>query len=309
MTIGPSATARRSVHSPRPIESGGRWYARRGPRACCRRDPDRRHHHRPLDVAVDGPRAGRAIPPGVPCSPAPRKTPADGGSNAADDAVPTLCPPTARPPRSSRGRAEGRISGPSCRHSAAQSTRAGRKPASSRRPDDRRSPRVVASAPSRSLRGVLTTRPRVTERRKHSLADLTSGKKAESAVGRDWVVTRSRDNVGIVFSVQLQKLKGHHWATVTMKVMVAQDVKRRKLALLLPSQPASCLTHIDIRRVARHVREEPRLYQPEVVVPGTTVTPSRPPWTSAAVGHRRPGQPKRWARRREAPRGRRKSLQ
>ena len=45
-------------------------------------------------------------------------------------------------------------------------------------------------------------------------------------------IRRVRDNLGITVRGQLERLKGYHWATVTMMLSVAQDGKPRKLAFL-----------------------------------------------------------------------------
>jgi hypothetical protein len=80
-------------------------------------------------------------------------------------------------------------------------------------------------------------------------------------------IRRVCDNLGIGFSAQLEKLKGYHWATVALIDMVAQDEKRRELAVLPLAQVPGWLTHINPDKVGGgdELVEKLKRYQVEAV--------------------------------------------
>jgi hypothetical protein len=80
-------------------------------------------------------------------------------------------------------------------------------------------------------------------------------------------IRRVCENLGITTQRQLEKLKGWHWATVSMIATVAQGGKRRELAFLPLAQVPAWLTHINPNKVGGgpELVEKLRRYQVEAV--------------------------------------------
>lgn len=76
-------------------------------------------------------------------------------------------------------------------------------------------------------------------------------------------IRRVCDNLGLATQRQLSKLKTKSWATVTEKVMVAEDGKPRAMALIALKSLPMWLATIDPRKVKEQYREKLAQYQNE----------------------------------------------